>query len=472
MGVQNLIPWLTEKVPTALHADDNKEVPSTVFIIDGNGGLHAVLHSPGQEGVSASRMFESFMRVSRDWCDRVSRMPAVQCHLVIVMDKPEFVPATKAEEQARRRAGLKVELDKARDAGVVVNPLPAGHVFYDDVNECGDTLPSSMQPKFTGLQIRSSPGAIPALVAYFEQRLRTYPLPANVRLWVDLRAGNAFYREPAEPWLVMRPSAAGADSGVLATAVDGSYPRRVPVDYAGRYIHTPYEAEPIGEGEVASVYYAAKLARAGDSVTFRTNDTDVVPIAYSASTRAMPPKVQLRWRHRHGTPEWFDLCAVYEALRTRFLMPPPLFVYYCAFRGCDHVEKKAISHRLRENTVLENFMALGKEIKQGFVDGDALDPETVISAINPTLVRAAGPPGPKRRRVKEDVTDRTASRRKARDSTKSVLASAKAEAPAPPLLVQSTESEVVCVPLKQLQNLCDLVNTWDADWGTMAALPL
>lgn len=351
MGITKLIPWLKKLAPDAFHTYASPDVPS-VFVFDAAGGLHRALRSKGKR--PAAVFFDIFASDLRAWLATIT--PIVKSgtdevfDAVVVMDKKGHVSATKVEEQKRRREQLKAEVDKinetarasAAQRGVElkhdeIEPLPDDYVFSDAYDELGMRMLDRDQPQFDGLSILISKGGTDAILTYFDDCLRTIELPRNVRLWVDIREGHAYCRSVVE---------------------NDAYGDPV-------WDCAPYEPEVIGEGEIATVYYAVRLAQARASNEFhriflRTDDTDVVPVLFSAQAHLPATTRNVHWLLRQGLPEWVDMFKVFEALR-QLHFTPSKFVYYCAFRGCDHVDKSALSERVQEKKMDAAFQQLCAE---------------------------------------------------------------------------------------------------------------
>jgi hypothetical protein len=473
MGVDKLIPWLEAKGKEAgvqLVRPDFKETVPNLYILDGAGALQRALH---QDDVSAARMFSIFMSDAERWCATVRLATHMEFTLVIVMDKPQHVSATKAEEQAERRARLNREAEAAKSAGTYIH-FPPDFEFHDEVDPLGAMVEPAAQRLYNGLSIRHQPHATRALINYFEDRLRTHPLPDNVALCVDFHDGRAFRRVPDE-------------------LSDGpAYGRHRP--RAVSYLCTPYESQSLGEGEIACVYYAVQLARPGDVVAFRTDDTDIVPIAYSAASTVFDAKgIPLQWVYRKGQDDWFDLTAVFKVLRTQLHMTPELFVYYCAFRGCDHVNKKAVSDRLKTVYVEEKFVEFGMAMEalaaeaKSPADLPPIDVEELIAFVNPKLSNrdaayalalgsvsaaatvATADPAPKKRRLV--IAGAASSASAVKTKAAAVERHAPATSSADAALAALKRMGRVNVAPGQLENLRALQGMWCPDWSTYIGLP-
>lgn len=438
MGITKLIPWMKELAPAAFHAEESADVPN-VFVFDAAGGLHRALRARNQKS-SAMSFFRTFSSDLREWLRRIEPLarnsPDDVFDAVVVMDKSGHVSPMKMEEQKQRRAQVRKEVEsfnaKARkdaiERGVVpksdeIVPLPDGYVFTDSYDENGTVCDEGDQDRFYGLSILISNGGTDALLAYFDDSLRSMVLPGNVRLWVDMREGLAYCRKA---------------SGVEVRGEHEIY----------HWECTPYEPEVIGEGEIACVYYAVKLAWArskGDhSIVIRSDDTDVVPLLFSAKAHLPPTTHSVKWLLRQGSQEWVDLFAVFEALRALHFTPSK-FVYYCAFRGCDHVNKAALSDRVRDKDMMEAFVQLCRDTADRPVWDTVDDVHLLTWHANPKL-RVAG----------AGTKVVVAARDKATNKTRRVN---------PPAQPRCHLAESVVARLLELHGM------WNPNWAQMRPLP-
>lgn len=363
MGVLRMIPWLQGLCKGAFRENFPYTYAPRAFVFDAAGGLYQVCSLVPK--VSAGTMFNLFMRDAMKWAERVGEQrDGHTYHLVLVMDKRELSAVTKAEEQARRAEQRKKQVQdyKAR-TGEDLPILPEDHAFIDAYDETGNRLPDAQQPLYSGLSILQSKNGTASLLRYFEERLLTHPLPDNVCLWVDLIGGNAFRREVSAFLPSGRPNYMGSDHKI-----------------------TYYSPELFGEGEVATAYYAVQLSKLIEhgTIALRTDDTDIVPIVFSARDH-MAPGVFLHWIIYKNQDKWLDLDAVFATLR-RLGFTPSKFVYYCAMRGCDHVNKQALTPRFKDAQVIETFLRLCKETADEPVWDDEFQVQRLVCTINPTLL--------------------------------------------------------------------------------------
>ncbi len=95
--------------------------------------------------------------------------------------------------------------------------------------------------------------------------------------------------------------------------------------------------------------------------------------------------MKLQWIVYKNDAKWFDLDAVFETLR-KLGFTPSKFVYYCALRGCDHVNKQALTPRLKDAQVLEDFLGLCKATADEPSWNDAYQMHRLVCTVNPTLL--------------------------------------------------------------------------------------
>ncbi len=108
-----------------------------------------------------------------------------------------------------------------------------------------------------------------------------------------------------------------------------------------------------------------------------------MPIAYSARAH-IEKGVQFHWHLRKGKPEWLDLEPVFQTL-DKLGFTPSKFVYYCALRGCDHVNKQALTPRLKEAQVLADFLKLCAETPKEPVWDNTFQVQRLVCVVNPVL---------------------------------------------------------------------------------------
>jgi hypothetical protein len=423
MGIVNLIPWLQSLKKNAFHEVFPCDSVPRAYVFDAAGGLYQVCSLNAK--VSAGTMFNLFMRGPMEWASRVAQQrDGGTYHLVLVMDKRERSAPTKAEEQARRAEQRKKQvLDYKARTGEDLPILPEDHVFLDACDATGTRLPDTQQPLFSGLSILHSKNGPASLLRYFERRLLKHPLSDNVCLWVDLTSNGAFRRE----------------ASTFGTA-DSKF--------------SFYRPALFSEGEIAAAYYAVQLSKIikQGTIAVRTDDTDFVPIAFSARDH-IAKGVCLHWIVYKNDTKWFDLDAIFDALR-KLGFTPSKFIYYCALRGCDHVNKQMLTPRLKEAQVLESFLGLCSSTSSGTTWHEAYHVHRLLCVINPALL------DPKL------LTDHFGLRPPKSGRRIKVEIGGGDDWDTPNVVAASGSAKLRCVlPAAWIQRMLDIHTLWNPSWG-------